>query len=239
MLDYAKAFFLGIHVFCLVHIILPSCARGSFIENVKREERARFIQRKLNKLYPDPITPLDHKDAYTLLVAVLLSARCTDKKVNEVTPSLFKLADNPKSMAVLSLEKVRVIIKPCGLSPSKSKAIVGLSKILIEKYDGKVPKTFEELEELPGVGHKTASVVMSQAFGLPSLPVDTHVERLARKWGLSTSRNVKKVEDDLKSLFPKKDWGKTALQMIYFGREICTTRLCDGTQCEICSVVNA
>lgn len=206
---------------------------------MNREERARFIQKRLATLYPNPALPLNHKDAYTLLIAVLLSARCTDKKVNEVTPALFALADTPAAMAKISPEEVRSIIRPCGLSPSKSKAIVGLSQLLVKEYNSQVPQTFSDLESLPGIGHKTASVVLVQAFNIPAFPVDTHIERLAKKWGLSDGHNVKQIEADLKSLFPKKLWGKITLQMIYCGREICTSRLCDGTQCEICSVVNA
>ena len=202
---------------------------------MKKQLKVKEIQKILNKKYPNPPVPLIHKDPYTLLVAVLLSARCTDKKVNEVTPELFKLADNPEDMAKKSINKVRKIVKPCGLSPQKSKAIVGLSKILVNKYDSVVPKNFEQLEELPGVGHKTASVVMSQAFGVPAFPVDTHIHRLAWRWALSTRKSVERTEKDLKRLFPEDSWNKLHLQMIYFGREYCPALLHKKELCPICS----
>ena len=202
---------------------------------MKKKDKVKEIQKILDKIYPNPKVPLNHKDPYTLLVSVLLSARCTDKKVNEVTPFLFELADNPKDMAKKSVNKVRQIIKPCGLSPQKSKAIVGLSKILVNKYDTLVPKKFEELEELPGVGHKTASVVMSQAFGIPAFPVDTHIHRLAWRWTLSTRKSVERTEKDLKRLFPKESWNKLHLQMIYFGREYCPAISHKKELCLICS----
>ncbi len=188
-------------------------------------------------MYPDPLIPLHHKDAYTLLIAVLLSAQCTDARVNIVTPHLFALADNPFKMKKISVEKIKQIIRPCGLSPRKSQAISDLSKILVEKYNGKVPQTFEELEELPGVGHKTASVVMSQAFGYPAFPVDTHIHRLAYRWNLSSGKNVEQTEKDLKKLFPEETWNKLHLQIIYYGREHCTARGHDVKKCIICSKV--
>jgi len=202
---------------------------------MKKQLKVKEIQKILDKKYPNPSVPLNHKDPYTLLIAVLLSARCTDKKVNEVTPNLFKLADNPQDMANKSVNKVRKIVKPCGLSPQKSKAIVGLSKILVDKYKSIVPDNFEQLEELPGVGHKTASVVMSQAFGVPAFPVDTHIHRLAWRWALSTRKSVERTEKDLKRLFPEKSWNKLHLQMIYFGREYCPAVSHKKDLCPICS----
>ena len=202
---------------------------------MKKKDKVKGIHKILDKIYPDPAVPLNHKNPYTLLIAVLLSARCTDKKVNEVTPGLFNLADNPYDMAKENVSQVRKIVKPCGLSPQKSKAIVGLSKILVDKYDGVVPSNFEELEELPGVGHKTASVVMSQAFGVPAFPVDTHIHRLAWRWALSNRKSVEKTEKDLKSLFPEESWNKLHLQMIYFGREYCPAISHEKNICPICS----
>ena len=202
---------------------------------MKKKDKVKGIHKILDKIYPDPAVPLNHKNPYTLLIAVLLSARCTDKKVNEVTPGLFNLADNPYDMAKQNVSQVRKIVKPCGLSPQKSKAIVGLSKILVDKYDGVVPSNFEELEELPGVGHKTASVVMSQAFGVPAFPVDTHIHRLAWRWALSNRKNVEKTEKDLKRLFPEESWNKLHLQMIYFGREYCPAISHEKNICPICS----
>lgn len=199
-----------------------------------KKEKTEDIVRILEKLYPDPEVPLKHKDAYTLLIAVLLSAQCTDVRVNLTTPSLFKLADNPYDMMKLSVDEIREIIKPCGLSPMKSKGIAGLSKILVEKYDGQVPGTFEELEELPAVGHKTASVVMTQWFGLPAFPVDTHIHRLAYRWGLSNGKSVEQTEKDLKRLIPEEKWNKAHLQIIYFGREYCPARGHDWQKCPIC-----
>jgi endonuclease-3 len=197
-------------------------------------ERASFVDRRLAELYPSPPIPLDHKDVYTLLVAVLLSAQCTDVRVNKVTPILFAEASSPEEMVKLSVAKIRSIIRPCGLSPRKSKAISELSSILIDTYGGKVPGSLEDLEQLPGVGHKTASVVMSQAFGEPMFPVDTHIHRLAQRWKLTDGRNVVQTEKDLKRLFPKGRWNDLHLQIIYYGREHCTARGCDGTVCEIC-----
>jgi len=202
---------------------------------MKKQVKVKEIQKILDKKYPNPAVPLTHKNPYTLLIAVLLSARCTDKKVNEVTPNLFKLADNPEDMAKKNVNKVRQIVKPCGLSPQKSKAIVGLSKILVDKYESVVPDNFEQLEELPGVGHKTASVVMSQAFGVPAFPVDTHIHRLAWRWALSTRKSVERTEKDLKRLFPEKSWNKLHLQMIYFGREYCPAISHKKDLCPICS----
>lgn len=204
-----------------------------------KEERASYVLKTLTKLYPDPPVPLDHFDDYSLLVSVLLSAQCTDVRVNATTPALWKLAKTPEEMALQKAEDVREIIKPCGLSPQKSKAIVELSKILVEKYSGQVPDTFEELETLPGVGHKTASVVMVQAFGKPAFPVDTHIHRLAARWKFSKGKNVVQTEADLKKLFPEKTWSKLHLQIIYYGREHCTARGCDGKSCMICKKLNA
>ena len=181
--------------------------------------KAADIQHILDALYPETPIPLRHEDAYTLLVAVVLSAQCTDERVNQITPALFARADNPADMAQVPVEEIRDIIRPCGLSPAKSKAISGLSKIITEKHGGAVPESFEELEKLPGVGHKTASVVMSQAFGVPAFPVDTHIHRLATRWGLSDGKNVDKTERDLKALFPENTWNKLHLQIIYFGRQ--------------------
>lgn len=189
-----------------------------------KKEKVDFVIEELERLYPNPSIPLDHKDPYTLLIAVLLSAQCTDVRVNLTTPELFALADNPKDMAKQSVEIIREIIKPCGLSPAKSKAIHGLSNILMEKYNGKVPNTFEQLEELPGVGHKTASVVMSQAFGVPAFPVDTHIHRLMYRWGFSSGKNVLQTERDAKRLFPKHLWNKLHIQIIYYGREYSPAR---------------
>ena len=189
---------------------------------------------KLQSLYPAPPIPLQHKDTYTLLIAVLLSAQCTDERVNKITPALFALADNPQDMANVPVEKIQEIIQPCGLSPQKSKAISVLSKILVEKYQGQVPEDWQALESLPGVGHKTASVVMSQAFGHPAFPVDTHIHRLAQRWGLTDGANVTQTEKDLKRLFPESSWNALHLQIIYYGREFCSARGCDGTVCEIC-----
>lgn len=205
---------------------------------MNKKEKTAFILQTLENLYPEVPIPLDHKDAYTLLIAVLLSAQCTDARVNTITPILFAEADNPKDMVKLSVEQIKDIIKPCGLSPAKSKAIFGLSQILNEKYDGRVPQTFEELEELPGVGHKTASVVMSQAFGFPAFPVDTHIHRLAERWGLSSGKNVEQTEKDLKKLIPQDKWNKAHLQIIFFGREYCPARGHDANKCPICSVVS-
>ena len=201
-----------------------------------KKQKAEFILQKLESLYPEVPVPLHHKDPYTLLVAVLLSAQCTDERVNKVTPLLYALADNPYEMAKLSIEQIQTIIRPCGLSPTKSKAISELSKILIDQYHGEVPQSFSELEGLPGVGHKTASVVMAQAFGVPAFPVDTHIHRLAFRWGLSTGKSVTKTETDLKKLFPKIYWNKLHLQIIFFGREFCPARGHNPFECPICAV---
>ncbi len=199
--------------------------------------RAKFISKKLEELYPAPAIPLQHRSPYTLLIAVLLSAQCTDARVNLVTPELFKKANTPQKMAKLSVEEIEEIVRSCGLYAQKSKAIKGLSEILIEKYKGKVPETFEELEELPGVGHKTASVVMAQAFHKPAFPVDTHIARCAVRWGLSKGKSVEAIERDLKKLFPEKDWIKLHLRIIYFAREYCPAKNHDPSKCPICSKI--
>lgn len=204
------------------------------IRKMNKFDRANYILKRLNKLFPETPIPLDHEDAYTLLIAVLLSAQCTDVRVNQVTPNLFKKAKTPQKMVQLSVNEIREIIKPCGLSPRKSKAIHELSQIILEQHDGKVPESFEDLEKLPGVGHKTASVVMSQAFGHPAFPVDTHIHRLAQIWRLTEGKNVKQTEKDLKELFPKKSWNKLHLQIIFYGREFCQARGCDGLRCQLC-----
>ena len=196
-----------------------------------------FITEKLEELYPHPAIPLDHKDAYTMLIAVLLSAQCTDKRVNLITPLLFKKADTPQAMVKLSIKEIQEIIRPCGLSPAKAKAIHGLSVILLEKHQGKVPNTFEELEHLPGVGHKTASVIMAQIFNVPAFPVDTHIHRLMTRWHLTNGKNVDQTEKDAKRLFPEKLWNKLHLQIIYFGREYCPARGHVVEQCPICSKI--
>jgi endonuclease-3 len=205
---------------------------------MKKRERAALVAARLEALYPDTPVPLEHRDPYTLLIAVLLSAQCTDKMVNRVTPALWKLADNPWDMALQDVAKIQEIIRPCGLSPRKSRAILELSQILVRDFEGHVPRTLEELEALPGVGHKTASVVMCQAFNQPALPVDTHIHRLAQRWKLSSGRNVFQTEKDLKRLFPESSWAKLHLRMIYFGREHCTARGCDGRTCSICRDLN-
>jgi endonuclease-3 len=199
-----------------------------------RRARAAYIERRLAVLYPETPIPLRHGDPFTLLVAVVLSAQCTDKRVNEVTPRLFALANTPAKMAKVPVGEILEIVRPCGLGPQKARAISGLSQLIVEKHGGRVPGTFEELEALPGVGHKTASVVMSQAFGVPAFPVDTHIHRLARRWRLSSGRSVEQTERDLKGLFPPESWNKLHLRIIYYGREHCTARGCDGTSCEIC-----
>ena len=202
-----------------------------------KREKVDFVISTLENLYPDPPIPLDHKDPYTLLIAVLLSAQCTDERVNKITPKLFSKADNPYDMVKMSQEEIREIIKPCGLSPMKSKGIYGLSNILIDKFDGQVPPSLEEMEKLPAVGHKTASVVMIQAFDTPAWPVDTHIQRLIYRWGLSTGKNVAQTEKDCKRLFPIDKWNKLHLQIIYFGREYCPARGHNPTTCPICSVI--
>lgn len=199
-----------------------------------RQERARIVAKRLAELYPDPAVPLDHRDPFTLLVAVLLSAQCTDVRVNKITPHLFALADNPADMARLPVSRIEEIVSPCGLGPQKAKAISGLSKLLAERHGGRVPQDLDELEALPGVGHKTAQVVMAQAFGVPSFPVDTHIHRLAQRWGLTRGKSVTQTERDLKKLFPRESWNRLHLRIIYYGREHCTARGCDGTDCELC-----
>jgi endonuclease-3 len=198
---------------------------------------ADYIDRRLAELYPQTPIPLAHRDPFTLLVAVVLSAQCTDVRVNQVTPTLFALAATPEAMARVPVAEIARIIRPCGLAPRKSAALVGLARLIVEQHGGAVPRTFAELEALPGVGHKTASVVMAQAFGVPAFPVDTHIHRLARRWGLSSGRNVVQTEADLKQLFPREHWNALHLRMIFYGREHCTARGCDGTVCEICRTV--
>ncbi len=200
-----------------------------------RIERAQHIGRRLDELFPDAAAPPADRDPFRLLVAVILSAQCTDKRVNEITPALFACADTPERMAALPVATIRRIIRPCGLAPAKSKAIRATAKLLIERHGGRVPRTFADLEALPGVGHKTASVVMGQAFGLAAFPVDTHIHRLAKRWKLSRGRNVVETERDLKKLFPSADWHKRHLQIIFYGRAHCTARGCDGRTCPICS----
>jgi endonuclease-3 len=201
---------------------------------MNKKERVQFIDAQLNELYPAPPIPLDHVDEYTLLIAVLLSAQCTDARVNLVTPALFSLASNPAAMAKLEVDSINAIVRPCGLAPRKASAISELSKILISEHSGKVPSSFEALEALPGVGHKTASVVMSQAFGHPAFPVDTHIHRLAQRWKLSNGKSVVQTEKDLKRLFPKKRWNALHLQIIYYAREHCPAHACHGLECIIC-----
>jgi len=201
---------------------------------MNKKEKIKYIIETLDHLYPETPIPLEHKDPYTLLIAVLLSAQCTDERVNKITPTLFALADNPADMSKQEVEVIMDIIKPCGLSPRKSMAISSLSKILIDKYNGQVPQNFEDLESLPGVGHKTASVVMSQAFGVPAFPVDTHIHRLAQRWGLTSGKNVEQTESDLKKLFPVRIWNKLHLQIIFYGRQYCTARAHIIENCPIC-----
>ena len=201
---------------------------------MNKKARAAIVQQRLMELYPAPAIPLDHVDPFTLLVAVLLSAQCTDKMVNKITPSLWKLADNPLAMSKRSVDEILAVIRPLGLAPQKAKAIRGLSEILVNQFDGQVPESMEELEKLPGVGHKTASVVMCQAFGKPAFPVDTHIHRLAQRWGLSSGKNVKQTEADLKRLFAEDCWNVLHLQIIYYGREHCSARGCDGLKCGLC-----
>ena len=202
-----------------------------------KKERAEYILKRLNELYPETAIPLDHKDPYTLLVAVLLSAQCTDARVNQITPKLFARANTPEAMMKVPVAEIEAIIRPCGLSPRKSKSIAELSRILVEEHGGIVPADLATLETFPGVGHKTASVVMSQAFGVPAFPVDTHIHRLAQRWGLTSGKNVVQTEKDLMRLFPKEYWNALHLQIIYYGREYCTARGCDGTVCEMCKTL--
>ena len=199
-----------------------------------KKERAAFILDMLDKLYPETPVPLDNKDNYTLLIAVLLSAQCTDERVNKVTPALFEIADNPFDMQHVPIDEIYQIVRPCGLAPQKSSAISKLSKILVDRFNGEVPSDLKSLESLPGVGHKTASVVMSQGFGYPAFPVDTHIHRLAQRWGLTKGKNVVQTERDLKMLFPRDRWNQLHLQIIFYGREFCSARGCDGRVCKIC-----
>ena len=202
-----------------------------------KQERADYVLRRLEELYPVTPIPLDHHNSFTLLVAVLLSAQCTDARVNLITPELFKLADSAEKMRHLTVDEINAIVRPCGLAPRKATAIQGLSEILVEKHQGEVPADFDALEELPGVGHKTASVVMAQAFGVPAFPVDTHIHRLAQRWKLTDGRSVQKTEEDLKKLFPRDSWNKLHLQIIFYGREYCPARSCHGIDCEICKTL--
>ena len=199
-----------------------------------RAERAGRISEVLAALYPETPIPLDHRDAYTLLLAVLLSAQCTDARVNLITPALFARASTPEAMLRVPVEEIRGIIRPCGLSPRKSQAISDLSRIIVEQHEGQVPRSFDELEALPGVGHKTASVVMAQAFGVPAFPVDTHIHRLAQRWKLTTGRSVEQTEADLKKLFPREEWNRLHLRIIFYGREHCSARGCTGIICGLC-----
>ena len=201
---------------------------------MNKKQRVEFITQTLDSLYPKTPVPLNHKNNFQLLIAVLLSAQCTDERVNKITPELFKKANNAFSMAKLNIDLIYNIIRPCGLAPQKSKAISELSNILVKNFKGKVPENIDELEKLPGVGHKTASVVISQGFGHPAFPVDTHIHRLAQRWGLTNGRSVFQTEKDLKRLFPKSNWNKLHLQIIFYGREHCTARGCKGLLCEIC-----
>ncbi len=201
---------------------------------MNKQQRVEYILHRLQELYPQTPIPLDHRDSFTLLVAVVLSAQSTDKKVNEVTPQLFAPAPTPAALAALGAARIRAIIQPLGLAPQKARALAELSKILVNRHGGRVPESFEELEALPGVGHKTASVMMCQAFGHPAFPVDTHIHRLAQRWGLTSGRNVVETERDLKRLFPQESWTRLHLQFIFYGRQHCTARGCDGTVCEIC-----
>ena len=205
---------------------------------MNRKEKAKKVYSILNQTYKSVPVPLDHDDPFTLLIAVLLSAQCTDERVNKVTPDLFKKAKTPKKMIKLSYEEVYSIIKPCGLGPKKSRAILELSSILVNQFNSTVPKDISLLEKLPGVGHKTASVVVSQAFNIPSFPVDTHIHRLAQRWGLTNGKNVKQTEKDLKNSFDKKYWNKLHLQIIFWGREFCNARSCWGLECKICKACN-
>lgn len=201
---------------------------------MKKQERADLVRQRLAELYPDPPIPLHHQDPFTLLVAVVLSAQCTDKKVNEITPALFRAAPTAPRMQRLGENRILELIRPLGLSKQKAKSLAGLSAMIVERFGGAVPRTFEQLESLPGVGHKTASVVMAQAFGVPAFPVDTHIHRLAQRWGLSNGKSVVQTEIDLKRLFPEESWNRLHLQIIFYGREYCTARGCDGTKCGLC-----
>ena len=208
---------------------------------MNKTQRAMVISESLDKLYPNPRIPLKHESIFTLLIAVILSAQCTDIRVNKITPLLFKKANNPQGIINLGINEIKKIIKPCGLSPQKSKSIFELSKILVNKYKSKVPESFEGLEALPGVGHKTASVIMSQGFGHAAFPVDTHVHRLAQRWKLTNGKSVQQTERDLKKVFPESEWNRLHIQIILYGREFCTARGCDGTSCKEkpCSILNS
>ena len=212
----------------------PASRSLSDLPLTSRAGRAAYLDRRLAELYPETPVPLDHHDAYTLLIAVLLSAQCTDKRVNLTTPALFAKADTPQAMVKLSVEEIDAIVRPCGLAPRKAQAIHGLSVLLLRDHQGEVPRSFAELEALPGVGHKTASVVMAQAFGVPAFPVDTHIHRLAQRWKLTDGRSVEQTESDLKRLFPESHWNALHLRIIFYGREHCTAHGCDGTVCELC-----
>ncbi len=201
---------------------------------MRKKERAQLVLERLNERYPETPVPLDHSDPFTLLIAVLLSAQCTDKKVNEVTPALFAAGPNPAAMAQLEEGEILEHIRQLGLAKTKAKNVRRLAQLLLERHNGEVPQSFEALEALPGVGHKTASVVMSQAFGVPAFPVDTHIHRLAQRWGLSSGENVQRTERDLKNLFPRESWNRLHLQIIFYGREFCTARGCDGRICPLC-----
>ena len=215
---------------------------STVLPRASRQRRATLVAHELAKLYPDPAIPLDHQDAYTLLIAVVLSAQCTDKRVNQITPILFAKADAPEKMIKLKTEDIEDIVRPCGLGPQKSRAIWGLSQALVRENDGQVPKDLETLMNLPGVGRKTAQVVLAQAFNIPSFPVDTHIHRLATRWGLTSGKSVLQTERDLKSLFPKVEWNPLHLRIIYYGREYCSARGCDGpgseNSCRICSMID-
>jgi len=205
---------------------------------LKKSEKLKVITGFLDAYFPNPDVPLDHGDSFTLLIAVLLSAQCTDERVNQITPKLFKIAKKPEEMGLLSEQEIYTIIKPCGLGPQKSKAIKKLSQILVNEYAGKVPQNLNDLEKLPGVGHKTASVVVSQAFGIPAFPVDTHIHRCAQRWGLTNGKNVQQTEKDLKRFFPKEDWNKLHIQIIMYARSYCAARACFGLECDICKACN-
>lgn len=215
----------------------PPRARRTINDGMKRTDRARIVQQQLEHFFPTVDVPLAHRDPFTLLVAVILSAQCTDKRVNEITPALFARAATPAQMAALPLDTLARLIRPCGLAPAKSKAIRTTARLLLERHGGQVPRSFAELEALPGVGHKTASVVMAQAFGVAAFPVDTHIHRLARRWKLTRGRNVVETERDLKKVFPESAWNKLHLQIIFYGRAHCTARGCDGRTCPICRLV--
>ena len=214
-------------------------ARGQTALHMDKKSRAKFILNDLEKRFPDVPIPLHFSDSYTLLIAVLLSAQCTDTRVNKITPLLFTRAKSPQQMILMSVQEIEDIIRPCGLASRKAKAIWDLSKLLIEKFQGQVPEDIDALETLPGVGHKTASVVMAQAFGHNTFPVDTHIHRLAQRWGLSSGKSVEETERDLKLLFPEETWGKLHLQFIYYGREVCQARGCDGLRCPMCEALNS